>query len=192
MKQKEIIQHHNIPAILWCKVRMNLFSFKQQDYLIIVDYFSDFFKCEGLKEATSKSVIKASKRALARFGIPEVVYSDNGLQLASSEFTQFRKQWSFHHTTSSPRHPQSNGKAEAAVKVTKILFWRSEDPFLALLELRNTPTAGMSSSLMEQILGRPTRSLLPTGHINSKQTQRLQRNSSRRKATTNLLKTSCR
>jgi len=100
-----------------------------------------------------------------------VAHSDNGPQFASSEFAQFRKEWGFHHTTSSTRHPRSNGKAEAAVKVTKRLFRRSEDPFLALLELRNTPTAGMSSSPIERILGRPTRSLLPTGHINFKQTQ---------------------
>jgi len=184
-QQKETIQHHDIPAIPWCKIGMDLFSFKQQDYLMIVDYFSDFLECEELKEAISKSVIKASKRAFARFGIPEVVHSDNGLQFASSEFAQFHKEWGFHHTTSSPKHPQSNGKAEAAVKVTKRLFRRSEDPCLALLELRNSPTAVMSSSPIEQISGRPTRSLLPTGHINSKQTKN--ENACREKAAKKLI-----
>ena len=56
------------------------------------------------------------KTIFARFGIPEILLTDNGLQFASKEFEEFAKSCSFNHTTTSPRYPQSNGKAENAVK----------------------------------------------------------------------------
>ena len=43
---------------------------------------------------------------------------------------------------------------------------RSDDPYLALLEYRNTPTANMSTGPAERMLGRSTRSILPTCNIN--------------------------
>ena len=46
---------------------------------------------------------------------------------------------------SSPYDSRSNGKTETAVKIVKKLFKRSTDPYLALLEWRNTPTAGLDS-----------------------------------------------
>ena len=42
-QQKETIRHHQIPDQVWSKVGMDLFSYDSKDYLIIVDYLSDFF-----------------------------------------------------------------------------------------------------------------------------------------------------
>ena len=81
------------------------------------------------------------------------------------------KHFGFQHTTSSPRRQQSNGKAESTVKMLKRMMKRAEDPFVALLEYRNTPTAGMASSPAERMFGRPTRSVLPTGLSNYNPTQ---------------------
>ena len=48
----------------------------------------------------------------------------------------------------SPTYPQSNGKVEAAVKSAKSVMKKSRkaktDPYLALLEYRNTPSRGGS------------------------------------------------
>ena len=43
-------------------------------------------------------------------------------QFSSNEFPVFTKSWSFNHVTTSPRYPQSNGKAENAVWTVKSLF----------------------------------------------------------------------
>jgi len=55
----------------------------------------------------------------ARYGIPEKVITDNGPQFRSQRYEDFAKQWEFDHVTTSPYHSQSNGKAEAAVKIAK-------------------------------------------------------------------------
>ena len=67
------------------------------------------------------------------------------------------KAWEFEHIMSSPYNSQSNGKAESAVKIAKLLFKRSADPYLALLEWWNTPTIGMGSIPSQRLLSRRTR-----------------------------------
>ena len=102
----------------------------------------------------------------SRHGVPSKVISDNGPQFSSSDFAYFAKTYEFVHVTSSPGYPQSNGKAENAVKTVKRIMKKSlksgEDLFLALLSWRNTPSEGMNSSPVQRLYGRRTRTLLPT------------------------------
>ena len=90
-----------------------------------------------------------------------MLITDNGSQFASSAFTAFVSEW-----TSSPRYPQSNGHAENAVKTCKKLMKKAkadgQDPLLALLDWRNTPTEGIGTSPAQRLMGRRTRTLLPT------------------------------
>jgi len=71
-------------------------------------------------------VINKLKAHFARQGIPDIVFSDNGPQYTSKEFQQFSRLWEFQHKTSSPAHPQSNGKAESAVKTAKRLMQKAK------------------------------------------------------------------
>ena len=55
----------------------------------------------------------------SRYRVPDVLVTDNGLQLSSQEFANFAKRWNVKHKTSSPHHPASNGRAGSAVKTLK-------------------------------------------------------------------------
>ena len=163
---REPLQPYPVPLRPWSVVGEDLFQLGQQHFLIIVDYWSGFFEVQELQKVTSKTVINASKVQFARHGIPKTVISDNGPQFTSVEFAQFAKEWQFHHQTSSPHYPQSNGRAENAVKTCKILMKKAkasgEEPLLALLDWRNTPTESIGTSPAQRLMGRRTRTLLPT------------------------------
>ncbi|KAI4887128.1 hypothetical protein NFI96_019030, partial [Prochilodus magdalenae] len=165
-QQKERLISHEIPNRPWAKVGTDLFSFDNKDYLITVDYYSNFWEIDYLSDTKSTTVIRKLKAHFARQGIPDIVISDNGPQYTSQEFQRFSERWEFLHKTSSPGHPQSNGKAESAVKNSQETFEQSQmagqDPYLALLDHRNTPSQGLDTSPAQRLLSRRTRTLLPT------------------------------
>ena len=116
---REPLKSYAVPPRPWSVVGEDLFQLGQQQFLVIVDYWSGFFEVQELTKVTSKSVITASKVQFARHGIPDTLISDNGPQFASAEFAQFTREWQIQHRTSSPHYPQSNGRAENAVKTCK-------------------------------------------------------------------------
>ncbi|KAL9961523.1 hypothetical protein ACROYT_G030479 [Oculina patagonica] len=150
------MQPYPVPPRPWSMLAADLFELRQQQFFLLVDYWSGFFEVQELKVATSASVIAACKVQFSRHGIPEVLITDNGSQFASSAFTAFAREWQFKHRTSSPRYPQSNGRAENAVKTCKNLMKNAkadgQDPLLALLDWRNTPTERIGTSLLTVIL----------------------------------------
>ena len=87
---------------------------------------------------TSCSAITELKAIFSQYGIPDILVTDNGPQFVSAEFAVFENTWMFQHTTSSPHYPQSNGKAENAVKTVKRLFTKcrqsGQSEFIALLD----------------------------------------------------------
>ena len=144
-----------------------------EQYLIIVDYYSRFFEFEKLHTLTSQTVINKLKNIFERHGIPQTLIFDNGPQFSSELFTNFAKTYAFTHKTSSPHYPKSNGLAEKAVGIAKHLLTKTReskgDISLSLLEYRNTPICG-SASPAQLLMGRSLRSILPvtTKHLAQK------------------------
>lgn len=76
---KEPLHPHSVPERPWQKIGVDLFTFDQQEYLLLVDYHSKFIEVEWLRTDTrSTTVITHLKSQFARHGIPETVISDNG------------------------------------------------------------------------------------------------------------------
>ncbi|CAJ2651997.1 unnamed protein product [Trifolium pratense] len=91
----------------------------QNRYLIVaVDYFTKWVEAEPLSDITSLRVLRFFKRnVLARFGIPQVVVTDNGTQFTDKEFQAFLVALGTKQHFTSVEHPQTNGQAEAANRV---------------------------------------------------------------------------
>lgn len=167
-QQKFTMQTHKIPEYPFQIISMDVFFFtqngKQMKYLVTVDHYSDFFELDILKDLSARSVIDCCKKNFARHGVPERVVTDGGTNFVNQEFTELSNIWSFVHITSSPNHPQGNGKAEATVKIAKKLLLKStegnEDFWLNLLCLRNTPNK-LNSSPVQRLYSRRTRGVLP-------------------------------
>lgn len=108
-------------------------------------------------------VINHCKAVFARYGVPELVRSDNGPQFEqvhTSEFSKFARDYGFRHITSSPHFPQSNGFIEATVKIAKLHIKKNGDPYKALLEYRASPLSN-GYSPAELLMGRRIRTTLP-------------------------------
>lgn len=142
---KETLHTSEIPDDPWETIGADLFKWQNKTYLLITDYFSKYIEVINLKDETSRTTIKALKSCIVRWGIPKVIRSVNGPQFSSLEFKAFAETWDFKHITSSPTYPNSNGMVERQVQTVKRTlkkaFYSKRDPYLAMLELMNTPIA---------------------------------------------------
>ena len=155
---------HPLPSLPWNKVGVDLFDFEGVNYLLAVDYYSNYIEVTPLyKDPRSSTLIKHLKMNIARYGIMETLVSDNGPQFISHEFAEFCQKYKINHVTSSPTHQQSNGLAEEGVRQIKELMTKckhsGEDFFLALLDLRNTPRDNVIGSPMQRLQGRRAKTL---------------------------------
>lgn len=177
--QKEPLLPHAAPERPWQKVGTDIFMFHGKNYLITADYSSSYFEIDRLASKRVKDIVYCLKGQFARHGIPEICFSDCS-PFAAQEFQAFAKAYEFVHITSSPRYPVSNGKVENAVRTAKRLMTKAledkQDPFLALLEFRNTPSESLNLSPAQIMFGRRTRTTLPVashllGSVAGQQTQ---------------------
>ena len=118
-------------------------------------------------------MIQKLKETFLRFGIPEVLRSDNGPQFRSRKFAEFSHNWNFVHNTSSPKYPQGNSLAERSIQTAKLLLTKSlragKEPYLVVLECRNTPVDNYASPA-QLLMSRNIRSTIPVtrNHLQAK------------------------
>ena len=132
--------------------------------MVTLDYYSNFWEVERLTSTTSTVVILKLKSHFACYGCPDRLINDGGPKFTSSEFRKFANEWDFKHRTT--RKQQRKREVESAVKTAKNLIQKAVDrgsePYIAILDYRNTPTQGMGSSPEQRLMNRRTRTLLPT------------------------------
>lgn len=160
----EPLMPSQFPSRPWEKVGIDLFKIHNHWFVTLVDYYSRYIEMMELTTLKTTAVIEFMKSIFARHGIPEKVHSDNGPQfklIDKSEFNKFSKEYGFQHITSSPMYAQSNGMAEAAVKIAKNRIKKGGDLHRALLAYRSTPlSCGFSPA--ELLFSRKIRTTVPT------------------------------
>ena len=121
----------------------DLFHWHNDDYLLMVDYFSSYFVIRKLPSTKAVTVISKMKVVMSEYGVPATVISDNGPQYSCGEFETFANTYGFTHVTSSPHFPQANGKAERHVGTVKRILQKAledgQDPAMAMVCVRTTP-----------------------------------------------------
>ena len=165
---KEPLICHELLTRPWEKIAVDVFDLNGTEFMVTVDYYSSFFEVDGLTSKTAEEAVKKLKAHLARHGIPDQLVSDNGQPFFSAKFQEFANSYGFEHVTSSPAYPQSNGKTENAVRTVKNLLAKAvkseQDPYLVLLDWRNTPTETLNSSPLQRLFGTRTKTRLPTSN----------------------------
>ena len=146
------------------------FDYGGRHFLVIGDKFSGwtdvFGTTTGSRIAGAAALIRLFRTYFATFGVPEEISTDGGPEFTAFTTANFLRKWGVHHRVSSAYFPQSNGRAEVAVKTAKRLLMANVSPngdlnsdsFLrAILQLRNTPNPDCGMSPAEIVFGRPLR-----------------------------------
>ena len=163
--QKEPMMPHDIPSRPWEELGVDFFEWNGGHYLLVADYFSKFPVIRHMNSTTASNTIAKLKTIFSEYGVPQRIFSDNGPQFASAEFKDFAALYNFEVLHSSPRYPQSNGFAEAMVKVVKGIMTRAQNSgtevSLAMLIYRSTPFKAGVASPAELLCQRKFKDLIP-------------------------------
>lgn len=151
----------DIPDRPWAKVAVDLFELNHKHYMITVDYFSKWPEVVKLDNLTTNNVVCYLKSQFSRYGLPDVLISDNGPQFSSHEFKNFLADYGIEHSTSSPYYAQANGQAERTVQTVKHLLSKAKDPYKALMDYRSSPL-DIGKSPAQLFLNRRLKTTLPT------------------------------
>ena len=117
--------------------------------------------------ATSNKIMSQLRFCFSRWGAPEQISTDGG---TNEDMTEFFKRWGATVRLSSAHYPQSNGRAEAAVKSAKRMLrsnvgasgsLNKDKVSLALLQYLNTPLRDIDKSLVQPATGRQLRDGVP-------------------------------
>ena len=89
----------------------------RQFVLVAVDYFTKWVEAKALANIRDVDVKKfVWKNIVTRFGVPDSLISDNGLQFDSKAFRAFCSDLGIKNRHSTSAYSQSNGQAEATNK----------------------------------------------------------------------------
>lgn len=69
---------HEVPDRPWSKIESDLFHLRGENYLLLVDYYSEFIEISKLADTRSETVVNHCKSQFARYGIPDILITDNG------------------------------------------------------------------------------------------------------------------
>ena len=94
-----------LPERLWVEVGSDLFEWRNQAYLLTVDYYSKWMEVEELPSQRSFHVIKMLEKIFARFGIPGVLRTNNGPCYKSESFSAFMEYWGVVQKNQQPQIP---------------------------------------------------------------------------------------
>lgn len=158
------------PSTPFEQIFADFFDFGGHHYLIVGDRLSGwpeiFSTPTGSPQAGARGLMACLRKFFSTFGVPEELSSDGGPEFAASATREFLSRWGVKHRISSAYHPQSNGRAEVAVKSAKRLLRSNISPtgvldndklLRALLQLRNTPDPDCNISPAQIVFGRPIR-----------------------------------
>lgn len=103
----------------------DLFELEEKQYVLTIDSYSKYSEGVCLNNTTG-TVIKITLKAIfARYGNPDMMYMDNGLQFVCREVQNFCSDWDVIHKTSNSYNHQSNGFIELCADNEKKNFLES-------------------------------------------------------------------
>ena len=152
------------PTTPFEKIFANYFDYAGRHFLIVGDRLSGWSDVFGTPAGITgaNALVRLLRSYFATFGVPEEISSDGGPEFTAFVTQDFMQKWDIKHRVSSAYFPQSNSRAEVAVKAAKRLLMSNislngdlnNNSFLrALLQLLNTLDPDCDLSPAEIVFG---------------------------------------
>ncbi|CAH8540722.1 unnamed protein product, partial [Schistosoma mattheei] len=168
--RKAELQSWPSPEEPWSRIHVDFAGpFQGTYFLVCVDAYSKWPEIFPINQITSQQTIMKLRQLFSRFGVPDVLVTDNGTQFISSIFSDFCKRFGVKHVRSPPYHPQSNGQAERFVDTFKRALLKAKgegkieeilDDFLLVYRTTPNPSTPNQMSPAEIMFGRKVRTAL--------------------------------
>lgn len=107
-----IISHAPRERILIDLINMSKYHSNEKFLLSIIDHYSSFIMIYCQKTKSAKETAENIKSYIRIFGAPSIIQSDNGPEFVNSILNELMADYHTKKITSSPYHPQTNGKVE--------------------------------------------------------------------------------
>ena len=152
------------------RVVTDLMQIRSHHYLVYADRLTGWLRVEHVRSFTSSALMPILHIYFCQHGVPEQISVDGGTSLTSYDMKDFFRRWGVEVRQSSAQYPQSNGRAEVAVKTAKRIlrenvggngYVATERVVLALLQYHNTPLRDGGKSPAQLLMGRQLRSGVP-------------------------------
>jgi len=149
----------------------DFFHMVGHNFIIYADRFSGWTEIASADTSNATATCNTFRKFFETIGVLEEISTDGGPPFNSHEYTSFLKRWDVKTRMSSAYYPQSNGRAEAAVKTAKRILTTNgtesgsldtDDVAKALLLHRNTPPPDIGVSPAELFFGRNINDHLPS------------------------------
>ena len=84
----EPMQTHDVPLLPWQTVASDILEHKNQNYLVVIDYYSKYIEALQLTGKASQNVIQGLNEIFSRHGYPQTLVADN-MPYNSREMRQY-------------------------------------------------------------------------------------------------------
>ena len=157
------------PGRPWSRLHVDFAELTKGKYiLVVVDSHSKWVEVEVMSSTASAPTVSKLRAMFARWGLPDMICTDNATTFTSNEFQEFLRGNGIAHRTIEPKHSRGNGLAERAVKEVKLAVQRGvQDGVLTELALqrwlfqqRTIQHSTTSVSPAELMMGRRPKSRL--------------------------------
>ena len=152
-------------------VAIDFFEMAGNHYMVCADRYSGWMHISKQMYGSFEPLRVELNDYFRHWGVPQVVETDGGPPFNGDDFKMFLKKWGIKHRLSSAHYPQSNGRAEVAVKTAKRLLQdnlsrsghlNTGQVTRALLQYHNTPGRGATGESPARIIfGRDLQDGLP-------------------------------
>ena len=160
-----------LPEMPFQQTVADLCDLEGHTFLIYADRYSGWVEGTMIRNGKFSTIRRHLLSWFVTFGAPEEISTDGGPPFNSTSYEEFLKQWGIQRRLSSAYYPQSNGRAEVAVKsIKRILSGNinsmtgeidTDAAAVAIMSHRNTPNQETGISPADTLFGYALRDHLP-------------------------------